>query len=98
METMTVAKFTTNVDLLIIRKSAKVGKRLTHEDVAAATGLSVPTIGRWARSEVARLELKTIKKLCDYFECTFEELVQFDPENGYDTPTPDDNGGKRPPG
>lgn len=91
METMTVAKFTTNVDQLIIRKSAQVKKRLTHEDVALATGLSVPTIGRWARSEVSRLELKTIKKLCDYFECTFEELIQFDSEGEYDTPTPDED-------
>lgn len=81
METMTVAKFKTNVDKLIIRKSAQVGKRLTHEDVSVATGLSVPTIGRWARSEVARLELKTIKKLCDYFDCKFEQLVEFDPED-----------------
>src|SRR3990167_6469794 len=29
-------------------------------------------------------------ELCDYFECTFEELIQFDPENEYDTPTPDE--------
>lgn len=89
METMTVAKFKTNVDQLIIRKSAKVKKRLTHEDVALATGLSIPTIGRWARSEVSRLELKTIKKLCDYLECSFEELIEFDPNDDYDTPQPE---------
>jgi DNA-binding Xre family transcriptional regulator len=89
VETMTVARFKTNVDKLILRKSAQVGKRLTHEDVSVATGLSVPTIGRWARSEVARLELKTIKRLCDYFECTFEELVVFEPDDDYDTPHPD---------
>lgn len=71
-------KFRTNLKPLMLKKSVQVNKRLTQKEVAAATGLSVPTIGRWYKGSVDRIEKETIVKLMDYFGCTFEELVSFE--------------------
>lgn len=76
-----MARFRTNVRQLILERSAKEGRRITYKEVAKDTGLSEITISRWARNEVERIELATSKVLCDYFNVTFEELVQFDPDN-----------------
>lgn len=84
-----VARFKTNLKQLILNKSARDGRRISYKEVAEETGLSEITISRWARGEVARLELETINSLCKYLGCTFEELIQFEP-NEYDTPSPDE--------
>jgi DNA-binding Xre family transcriptional regulator len=75
-----VARFRTNVRQLILDKSAREGRRITYKEVANDIGLSEITISRWARNEIERIDLSMIKLLCDYFNCTFEELVQYDPE------------------
>lgn len=71
-------KFRTNLKPLMLKKSVQINKRLTQKEVAVATGLSVPTIGRWYKGSVERIEMETIVKLMDYFGCTFEELVTFE--------------------
>lgn len=80
MEMTRMARFKTNVEQLIREKSARDRRKITQEIVAKETELSLPTINRWVRGDVARIELETVQALCKYFEVSFSELVQFDPE------------------
>jgi DNA-binding Xre family transcriptional regulator len=69
--------FKTNVKQLMLEKSVKVGHSLTMSEVAEATGLSLPTISRWHKGQIDRVESDTIEKLTAYFDCRFEDLVQY---------------------
>jgi len=44
------------------------------------SGLSYPTAHRLAHNNVTAITLKTIKRLCDVFEVTVEELIVREPE------------------
>lgn len=70
--------FRTYLKPLMLKKSVELNRRLTQQEVADATGLSVPTIGRWYRGEVDRIEKDTVVKLMGYFNCSFEELISFE--------------------
>lgn len=70
--------FKSHLKELMLKKSVKIGDRLTQQEVADATGLSLPTIGRWYRGEVDRIEKDTVLKLMKYFDCAFEDLISFE--------------------
>lgn len=72
-----MAYFKTNLKQLMLVKSVKVGHALNRSEVAEATGLSIPTISRWHDGKVERVESDTIKKLTTYFECSFNDLVEY---------------------
>lgn len=73
-------RFRSNLKQLMLKKSVELGEPLNQSKVAEHTGLSLPTIGRWYKDDVDRLEAGTIAKLCDFLGCTFEELVTFLPD------------------
>lgn len=75
-----MAYFRTHLKQRILEKSATVGESLTQRDIAEATGLSLPTISRWYKGRVDRVESGTIKKLSEYFDCTFSDLVEYVPD------------------
>lgn len=70
--------FKTHIKELMLKKSVKVGDRVTQQQVAEATGLSLPTIGRWYRGEVDRIEKDTVLKFMKFFDCAFEDLISFE--------------------
>jgi DNA-binding Xre family transcriptional regulator len=73
-----MAGFKSHLKELMLKKSVKMGDRLTQQEVADATGLSLPTIGRWYRGEVDRIEKDTVSKFMKYFDCAFEDLISFE--------------------
>ncbi len=75
-----MAKFKTHLKSLMLKKSAEVGEPITQKEVAEATGLSLPTIGRWYRSDVDRIEPNTVAALINYFGCEFGDLVELEDE------------------
>lgn len=75
-----MAYFKTNLKQLMLVKSVEVGHSLTRSEVAEATGLSIPTISRWHDGRVERVESDTIRKLTEYFKCSFDELVKYVPD------------------
>lgn len=81
MEMTKVARFRTRVKQLILTKSADENRRISYREVAEKTELSEITISRWASGDVERIELATVKALCDYFDCTFEQLIEYDPKD-----------------
>lgn len=79
-ETTVMSHFRTNLKQLMLQKSVAVGNPLNRSDVAAATGLSLPTISRWYNGKVDSVESKTVEKLTEYFECGFFDLVEYVPD------------------
>jgi DNA-binding Xre family transcriptional regulator len=71
-------RFKTNLKSLMLKKSVELDRRVTQKEVSDATGLSMPTIGRWYRGEVERVETDTVSKLMEYFGCSFEDLVTYE--------------------
>jgi DNA-binding Xre family transcriptional regulator len=71
-----VPAFKSNLKRLILKKSFEMGEPLTQKEIAEATGLSLPTIARWYKGDVDRLEAETVVKLMTYFECEFDDLVE----------------------
>lgn len=70
--------FKSHLKELMLKKSVKVGDRVTQQEVATATGLSLPTVGRWYRGEVDRIDKDTVLKFVKYFDCAFEDLISFE--------------------
>lgn len=71
-----MARFKSNLEALVLRKSAERGKRITQKELAEATGLSLPTISRWYKSDVDRIDLSTVVPLTQFLDCSFNELVE----------------------
>jgi putative transcriptional regulator len=50
-------------------------KKINQTDLAKALGISRPTIARLYNGTFDALEIKTITKLCDYFQCDVGDLL-----------------------
>jgi len=62
------------------KRESGLGRRLTLREVAAETGISVPTLSHWLNAKPTRFRSDTIAALTDYFGCTMDELlVEVDP-------------------
>lgn len=67
-----------------IRFSEQLGLKMARErrqipltEVARKLNLSRQTISRFvSRPVMERLDMDTVNKLCDYFDCTFYELIE----------------------
>jgi len=55
------------------------GRRLTHDELARATGLSRATIDSIASRSDYNPTLKTVELLCDALRCTPAELLEYSP-------------------
>lgn len=75
-----MAVFKTNLKPLMLQKSVELGYALTQKEVAEATGLSLPTLSRWYKGEIDRLEAETAAQLMKYFGCDFSDLVRLSEE------------------
>lgn len=42
----------------------------TQEEIAAATGISRPTVSEWIKDRVDRLDRRTIVRFCTFLECS----------------------------
>jgi len=51
---------------------------ITQEEVAKAINVAQGTMSSWSRNIVERLDKETIVKLCRYFECRIENLLQIE--------------------
>lgn len=67
--------FQTHVKQLVLNKAAQEGDSISQREVAAQTGLSLPTITNWFSGRVTRVEADTIGKLCAYLGCEMTDLI-----------------------
>lgn len=75
-----MARFKVHLKRLMLEKSLNEERRITQNEVAEATGLSLPTIARWYKDDVQRIEPDTVAKLMEYFGCSYDDLVTFEAE------------------
>jgi DNA-binding Xre family transcriptional regulator len=74
-----VAEFKVHLKKWLLRKSEQQGERITQREVAAATGLSLPTISRmYTTGKAKRLEADTVAALLQYFGCKYDDLIEFE--------------------
>lgn len=75
-----MSKFQINFVELLANKQAKEGKVITITEVAERTGLAYTTLKRWAGGDIERVDFPIVQKLCDFFDCSMEELVSYRPQ------------------
>ena len=53
-------------------------KKVTKYRLAKDTELDYPTVHRYAKGKVERLDLGVMMKICAYLKCDLSDLVRFD--------------------
>lgn len=56
-------------------------RRVQLQDIAAATGLNRMTLSKIANQHGANVQTAVLDKLCTYFGCQIEELVEHLPDD-----------------
>jgi transcriptional regulator with XRE-family HTH domain len=68
--------------MLLAQKEERERRKITQREVAEATKIRPPTISAWMSYEpFSRLEASIVEALCKYFNCSFNELVEFMPQD-----------------
>ncbi|MCA9924917.1 MAG: helix-turn-helix transcriptional regulator [Anaerolineales bacterium] len=76
---MSNGQYVTNrVKELIAEKARRTGEKITYRTIAAETGMSKNTVGKWARNEVIDYNRDIIATFCDFFECAVSELIVYE--------------------
>ncbi len=57
-------------------------RKIRYEDVWQSTGLSRTTLVRLANDKAERVSLRTLEKLCWYFNCQPGDLLVYVPDSG----------------
>ncbi|MBU1386958.1 MAG: helix-turn-helix transcriptional regulator [Proteobacteria bacterium] len=48
-------------------------------EIAAATGVSRPQLSKLRTNPTENTTIKTIEKLCIFFDCSLDDILEFDP-------------------
>lgn len=65
---------------LIADKSFKEDRRITIAEVALACGVNRMTLSKIANKKGCSTNTDNLDRLCDYFDCTIDELVTYIPD------------------
>ena len=65
--------------VLLAEKRAKAKKNISLSEVAQETGVSRPTLVAWANNTVTRFDLPVIEALCQYFNVSLSDLLEYSP-------------------
>lgn len=67
---------------MIEKKQFAEGRRVTINEIATATGLNRMTLSKILNSKGYGTGTETIDKLCQYFNCRVEDLMEYMPGTG----------------
>lgn len=71
--------FRSRLPLFIAQKEYKEQRRISQREIAQDTGLARATISSWMSPDgMPRLDAKTTAALCDYLDCSLDDLVELD--------------------
>jgi len=65
---------------LIADREFHTGKRITFEEISVATGIHRTTLSKLANQRGYNTTTDNLDKLCSYFECPIEKLVEHIPD------------------
>lgn len=68
------------INELISEKQFKEGRRITLIEVSVATGINRMTISKMINHKGYSTVTDNLDKLCNYFECNIDALIQHIPE------------------
>lgn len=68
---------------LLDQKAQRERKRWTNFTAGNAAGVSRKVIEGWVNGTVRLLEADTIIKLCEYLNCSVDELIEYVPDEVY---------------
>ena len=65
---------------LMAVKGRRERRRITYDDIRAATGINKNTLTRLANDRADLVGVATIERLCAYFECQPGDLLVYVPD------------------
>lgn len=65
--------------VLLLQRQAEQQRDITYREVAAATGVPLATLARWASDEVERYSNDVLAAFCEYFGVGVGELLEYTP-------------------
>jgi len=69
-----------NLKALISDKEFRDDKKITYEGISKSTGISRQTLSKIASKKGYNTSSENIEKLCQYFECTPDDLMTIVPD------------------
>lgn len=66
--------------VLLAEKQAREKRNISLIEVSNATGVSRPTLTSWAKNTVTRFDLPVIEALCEYFQVSLSDLLEYTPK------------------
>jgi putative transcriptional regulator len=76
-----MAKVVSKARQLRLNLSAKLGRPVTIEEVAEATGIARPALNRIELNQTERIDFDTITKLCTFYGVGVGELLELRTED-----------------
>ena len=67
---------------LIALKGRESRRKITYEQIKKDTGLSMGTLTRLANDRIGLISIRTLDKLCWYFNCQPGDLLVYTPDTG----------------
>lgn len=67
---------------VIQKKKTQWGRKITLAEIAHATGISRMTLSRMINNKGYSTVTDHLDKLCAFFECEVNELIQYVPDRG----------------
>ena len=65
---------------LIADMEFKEGKRISLKDISEKTGIHLSTLSRIANQKAPNTTIGNLEKICKYFGCQIQDLVEFLPD------------------
>lgn len=65
---------------LIADMELRVGHRVSLKDLSNETGIHLSTLSRIANQKASNTTIGNIEKICNFFGCQIQELVEFIPD------------------
>ena len=65
--------------ILLAQKEARDGRNYTYNDISQATGIAPNTLSAYANQSVSRFDESILVRLCEFFDCTLAELLEYPP-------------------
>lgn len=70
----------------IAEREFRERRRIQLQEIAAATGLNRMTLSKLINQHGANVQTNVLDKLCTYFECRIEDLVEHVPDDQTEHP------------
>lgn len=71
--------------ILISEKEYRENRKLSYRTVAEEAQIPLSVLTDYTSQNVKRFDVKTLEKLCKYFDCQPGDLIEYSPD---DHPTP----------